>query len=176
MKTTTPNLINRRDELVDNMARKLADGDGVGQIITAYRKRRIKPMKYVYTGIALSVVSMSATWLVMTGRVTPPGFVERHPAIAVAPVKNTVDLLNEDLAMDSISPDRYAIYLEYCLIGYGLLPDRYKTPDADVGSEELMLALYDIWPRVTLRTRSKLLADMPFIERRWERFTVERKK
>ncbi|MBN1575675.1 MAG: hypothetical protein JW913_03935 [Chitinispirillaceae bacterium] len=175
MKTTTPKSIQRRDRLVDSMAKKLADGVNVEKAITTHRRRRIKPMKYVYIAIALSVVSTSLTWLIMTGKVAP-GLVNRKAEAPVEPVKNSLDLLNEDLAAKKINPDQYALQLRNCLNCYDSLPACYQTPRAGTTSDELFRALYGIWPQVSLRTRAHLLKMMPYLERKWEKYRFEQQE
>jgi hypothetical protein len=172
MKSTTPKKISRRDKLVDSMAKKLADGGGVEKVITIHRRRRIKTMRYVYITIALSVVSTSITYLVMTGTIAP-GLIGPAAETLVAPVKSPIDLLKEDLAAKEIGPDHYALYLKDYLIHYGALPDRYKVTECGTTSTEIYRALYDIWPQVSLRTRSNLLKMLPPLEQQMEKNRFE---
>ena len=172
MKTTTPKAIARRDKLVDSMTNKLADSGTVKKVITTHRKRRIETLKYVYIALALSVVSTSITYLVMTGKVAP-GITGADDAVVAAPVKTTLDLLNDDLNMEKIRADQYSLYLRDYLIRYDSLPAVYKTPLAGLASGEVYRALYTIWPKLSLRTRSELLKTMPFLSKKWERFAVE---
>ncbi|MBN1306812.1 MAG: hypothetical protein JXA18_02770 [Chitinispirillaceae bacterium] len=175
MKLTTPKAIMRRDRLVDSMAKKLADGIHVEKAIITHRRRRITPMKYVYITIALSIVSTGITWLVMTGRVAP-GLVDRKLETAAPAVKNSLDLLNDDLAANRIDPDQYALLIRNCLNCYDSLPVRYKSPRAGTTSDALFRALYKIWPQVRLSTRARLLEKIPYLERKWERYRVEQQE
>lgn len=172
MKTTIPKAISRRDKLVDSMTNKLANGSNVKKVISTHRKRRIETMKYVYIAIALSVVSTGMTYLVMTGKVAP-GLTGANETIVAAPVKTTLDLLNDDLSMEKIRADQYALYLRDYLIRYDSLPDVYKSPFSGLTSGEAYRALYMIWPKLSLRTRSDLLKSMPFLTGKWKQFAVE---
>ena len=175
MKLTTPKSIQRRDRLVDSMAKKLADGGSVEKTIIIHRKRRIKTMKYVYIAIALSVISTSFTYLVMTGRLFP-GLVNTYTSEAVLPEKSALDLLNDDLEMRKIGPDQYALYLRDFLIRYDSLPNVYKSPGSLITSDQIYRALFTIWPQVSLRTRASLVKEIPHLERKREIFTVEQQK
>jgi hypothetical protein len=171
-KITTRQSIERRDRFVDSMAKKLANAGGVEKVITTYRRRRIEPMKYVYIAIAVSALSTTFTYLVMTGRVAP-GLMENETAAPVAPVKSMLDLLNDDLAAKSVGPDQYALYLRDFLIRYDSLPERYKPSGSGLTSEQVYAAMYAVWPRVSLRTRGDLLKTIPFLAERWDRMRVE---
>jgi hypothetical protein len=174
MKTSLPKSTNRRDKLVDTMAKKLADGGNVEKTIVVHRKRRIKTLRYIYLTISISVVSMSITWLVASGNLHIPGVAIKEAPADIAPVKRPVDLLMEDLNEDKIGPDQFARYVQYYLIRYDSLPGRYKVPGAISSSDVYIDALYQIWPRVSLRTRAQLQSAMPFLEKKWERFKGER--
>jgi hypothetical protein len=172
MNTTIPKKISRRDKLVDSMAKKLADGNGVAKVITTHRKRRLQTMKYVYIALALSVVSTTITYFVMTGKIAP-GLTGANEVVVAVPEKTSLDLLNDDLTAKKIGPDQYALFIRDYLIRYDSLPAVYQVPFSGLTSGEVYRALYNIWPKLSLRTRSDLLREMPFLANKWEKFAVE---
>jgi hypothetical protein len=175
MKTSTPKKISRREKVVDSMAKKFADSSSVTHIITTHRKRRIKPAIYIYVLIGLSVITTGFTTLLMTGRISP-ALINKAVLISAAPVKNSIDLLRDDLIRKKIGPDDYVLYLKDYLIRYDSLPDIYKTARASTASSEIYRALFDIWPQVSLRTRATMLTMMPHLETTWEAMQLERTK
>jgi hypothetical protein len=174
MKTSTPKKINRRDNVVDTMAKKFANSGSVTHIITTHRKRRFKPAVYLQILIGLSVISTAFTTLVMTGKIQPVGIGPSARNATATPIVNTIDLLREDLAKKEIGIDDYALYMKDYLVHYSALPDKYKTKRSTTGSGELFRELYTVWPQVSLRTRSVILQAMPFLEARWEAMHLER--
>lgn len=160
------------------MAKKFADSSSVTNIITAHRKRQVKPAVYIYILIGLSVVSTSVTTLIMTGKISVPG-TSRRSAAAVTdsePVKSSIALLRSDLGEKKISPDDYVLYLKDYLIRYDSLPGIYKSARSSTTGTEVYQALFDIWPQVTLRTRATMLKTMPFLEDKWSDLQLERKE
>ncbi|MBN1759436.1 MAG: hypothetical protein JW863_14000, partial [Chitinispirillaceae bacterium] len=106
MKTSTPKKISRREKVVDSMAKKFADSGSVTNIITTHRKRQIKPAVYIYILIGLSVVSVGFTTLIMTGKVSPGRTIRGATRLNdAAPIKNSIDLLRDDLIAKKISAD-----------------------------------------------------------------------
>ncbi len=178
MKTSTPKKVSKRTKVVDSMAKKFADSGSVTTIITAHRKRQMKPAVYIYILIGLSVVSTGVTTLIMTGKISVPGS-SRRTAAAITesePVASTITLLQNDLAEKEINADEYVLYLKDYLIRYDSLPGIYKSPRSSTTSTEIYRALFDIWPQVSLRTRATLLKVLPFLEDKWRSMQLERKE
>ena len=178
MKTSLPKKVSKRTKVVDSMAKKFADSSSVTTIITAHRKRQVKPAVYIYILIGLSVVSTGVTTLIMTGKISTPGS-SRRSATALAdsaPVKSSLALLQNDLEEKKISPDEYVLYLKDYLIRYDSLPEIYKSTQSSTTSTEVYQALFAIWPQVALRTRATMLKAMPFLEDKWRAMQLERKE
>ena len=173
MKTSTPKKVSRREKVVDSMAKKFADSGSVTDIITSYRKRKIKPVFYVYAFIILSVISTSITVLVMSGTIAPE-LTGKGSVTAAPPVRNSIDLLREDLVRKKIGPDEYVLYLKDYLIRYDSLPAVYKTERSTTTSREIYRSIFDIWPKVSLHTRANLLKSMPYLETKWKALHFER--
>ena len=177
MKTSTPKKINRREKIVDSMAKKFADSGSMTHIITTHRKRKFKPAVYIYILIGLAVVSTGLTTLIMTGRIAPGRTIRGATRLEdSAPIKNSIDLLRDDLAAKKISVDDYVLYLKDYLIRYDSLPAGYKTSRSSTTNTEIFRALFDIWPQVSLRTRAVMLKSMPFLEAKWEALKFEREQ
>ena len=175
MKTTTPKKINRRDKVVDSIAKKFANHNNVEQIISTHRKKQIKPIKYVYILIGLSVISTSLTSLVMTGKIAP-GLTGGKRNVAATVQLNSVDLLKKDLNEDKIGPDQFALYLKDYLIRYDSLPDHYKTSSSTTTSSDIYRALYAIWPQVNLRTRALVIKALPRLEKTWNKLEINQQQ
>jgi hypothetical protein len=166
MKTTTPKKISRRDKVVDSMAKKFANAENVEQKIIAIRKRRIKKAPLLYVAIGVTVVSLLLSTLATIGFIEPPAVVNND--VPIKPKKTIIDLLSKDLAERKLTPDQYAVYLIDYLIHYSSLPEVYRSEDlSTVPNRVTYKALYDIWPKVNLRTRANLLEEMPLLEKKW---------
>ena len=157
------------------MAKKFADSGSVTSIITTHRKRQFKPATYIYILIGLSVVTTGLTTLIMTGNISP-ALIGKAAQAPVVPQKNSIDLLRDDLNLNKIGPDDFALYLKDYLIRYDSLPDTYKTARSSTTNTEIYQALFDIWPQVSLRTRANMLTMMPYLEKQWEAMQLERTK
>ena len=157
------------------MAQKFANRGNVSQIITAHRKRQLRPATYIYILIGTSIISTAFTTLIVTGKIDT-GFITRNTMVSSAPIKNTIDFLNEDFAGKRISADEYALFIKDYLIRYDSLPARYKAERITLTSEQVYHTLHDIWPQVSLRTRSRLLVTMPYLETQWKNIGIDLKQ
>ncbi len=172
MKLTTPKAIQAREKFIDSMAKKLADGGSVEKTIILHRRRHIRTANYIYLAVALSVISTGITYLLMTGRIGA-GLTGNDSGLQTTFAKNTIDLLNDDLASGKISTDQYAIYLMNFLIRYDSLPDIYKPGKTFVTSDQVYRALFAVWPKISPQIRTFIMKEMPFLERKWEIYKVE---
>jgi hypothetical protein len=163
MKTSTENPISRRQKVVDSMAKKFADHGSVEQIIIRHRKKLLRSSKTLYIIIAATVVSMILTGLFTVGIIQPPVQTKENGPV-VMKVRNSLDILLEDLDAKKISPDEFVLYCKDYLIRYDSLPDRYKTPFSITSSSEVYGVIVDVWPKLSLRTRQVMLKNLPRIE------------
>ncbi|MCX7726376.1 MAG: hypothetical protein N2053_05960 [Chitinispirillaceae bacterium] len=165
-KIITPDIIKKRQKIADAMVKKLADGKAIEQNIITFRKRHLNPITYLYVVIATSIVSLLITVSVVTGKISLPGLTKDIDPPPLPPEKSTLELLNEDLASEKISPDIYAIYIIKYLTQYDSLPDNYKTKRITLTSDNYYEALSKIWTKLSMRTRQNLLKEVPYLEQR----------
>jgi len=163
MNSAPPPPPSRRQRVVDSMAKKFADRGSVEQIIIRHRKRGLRSGKTLFIIIAATVISLVVTGLFTVGIVEPPQVLKSAPEPAVV-VHNSLDILKADLAAAVINPDQFALYCKDYLNRYDSLPSKYQTPFSTTTSEEVYDAIADVWVTLQLRTRQRLLADLPTIE------------
>jgi hypothetical protein len=120
----------------------------------------------------MAAISTVFTTLIMTGKIAP-GILNPEQGAPAAPIKSTLDLLNDDFTEQKISADQYALFIKDYLIRYDSLPAHYKTSRITINSTEMYAALLTMWPRVNLRTRSDILKIMPFLEQKWQSLNIQ---
>jgi len=167
MKTSTPKKYSHRDALVETMKRKLASPGSAEQIITAHRRERARPVKYLYWGAALAAVAAVLIYQAFTGQASED-MVEQTVDPAAPPEKSALELMKDDLSQNKFGPDQYAIYLKDYLIRYDSLPQAYKSARHNLTSDEIYSALLEIWPQTSPGTRSELLKKMPPLKQKLE--------
>lgn len=167
MRTSTPKKYSHRDAIVDTMTRKLASSGSVEQIITAHRRERTRPVKYLYMGAALAAMAALLIYQAFTGQARED-LIEQTAALAAPPPKSTLELMKEDLLQNRFGPDQYAHYLKDYLVRYDSLPAPYKSARHNITSDEIYTALLEIWPQTSPGTRSELLKKIPRLKQKLE--------
>lgn len=173
-KVITPETIKQRQKIADKMVKKLADGKAIEESIITFRKRHLNPITYLYILIGTSILSLLITISVTTGKVSLPGLTKEINPPPLPPEKSTLELLNEDLANEKISPDFYAVYIVKYLTQYDSLPEQYKTKRITLTSDNYYMALSEIWTKLSMRTRQNLLKNVPYLESKIKEFSEKR--
>lgn len=162
MKTKTPKKIDRRQVIVDAMAKKFADHNSVEQVIFRHRKKALRSVKILAVIIACTIASIVVTGLFSLKVIDTPKFLVREQAATIQ-IRNPIDLLKADLASGTINGDVFALYCRDFLIRYDSLPNKYQTQISTATSDEYFQAILEVWPTLSLRTRQCLMEEMPQI-------------
>lgn len=149
-----------RDQVVASMARKLADS-GNGDFVVTSQKPSLKKVFVILSIILLVFASLTGVFFTRTSSATLSG---KSQKTEVMVQNNPLHKLREAFRDQRISADQYALYLEDLLIRYDSLPQQYKVSRPMVKGDEVFHEYRDIWPKLSLRTRAKLVKDLPNLE------------
>lgn len=163
MSDSVPKKTSRREKVIDTMAKKFADRGAVEQIIVRHRKKMLRSSRTLYIIAAVTIASMIMTGLVTVGVIEPPEVLQKK-ADEHAVIVNSIDLFRADLSSGVLSPDQFVMMCKLYLVRYDSLPAKYKTKISTTTRDEVYGAIADVWPQVSLRTRERLLRDLPYIK------------
>lgn len=147
-----------REEVVASMANKLAEGT----VLTSNKKKTHSKRIFVVVGIISGGIICLLLLFAVLGKSqnkeTDTSYL-KNISVAQSPHFKLKTAFNEG----KIGVNEYALYLDYLLVKYDSVPGQYKTPRPFIDSKEVDVEIRKIWGRLSIRTRSRIIQDLPHL-------------
>jgi hypothetical protein len=159
--------VSKKDQIINSMAKKLADVSAVDDL-ERIKKKRVKKTNRVYIIAVMIFVCLSVTVYTIEKtrreeklqQVTMVSLVNQD-----SPLKRLTDALKDE----SVTVDQYAMFLSDLLIRYDSIPERFKTDRPVILNEEVYRSLMGVWMQLQHQTRNKLAKNLPALRPRIEK-------